>query len=82
MNILLNAATSLKKYSGFFGILSDFGLEFYASDCLAQWILLLLLAIWGVNLFTAEISERRMTRYQRSGTRQVKKPLKHIQEMS
>lgn len=58
MNILLNAVTSLKKYSAFFWILSDFGLKFCVSDYLAQWILLLLLAVWGVNLFTAEISDK------------------------
>lgn len=82
MNIILNAVTSLKKYSGFFWILSDFGLKFCVSDYLAQWILLLLLAILGVNLFTAKISKYNVPLCWHSATRKVKKSLKHIQEMS
>lgn len=82
MNILLNAVTSLKKYSAFFWILSDFGLKFCVSDYLAQWILLLLLAVWGVNLFTAEIWQVLCAGVLHSGARKVKKPLKHTQEMS
>lgn len=82
MNVLLNAVTSLKKYRGSFWILSDFGLKFCVSDYLVQWTLLLLLAIWGVNLFTAEISKSSVPLYRHSGAGKVKKPLKCIQEMS